>query len=255
MLSCKEGSEMQRVLEGIEAQISICAWPYQRGKSLRITWHKICTKRAVAAVANRAARCVSCSRRRPGTTGCIRALMSNASERHVLMLEAYPNTDYRFAHVINLYDFATESSHFAFVFTKLDMIFPGQFNSEVPRAQDGEIVAELAHRWPRSFPLWALTSLWATAMLILENLSFSLAPFCCKTLSLRGVAFLHDRQGWEWMGMDGNAVFGCAFELFELFEPFVQECQEGGHGGAASIGDRAVLRTMEWPDLYIDLYI
>ena len=44
------------------------------------------------------------------------------------------------------------------------------------------------------------------------------------------------------MGMDGNAVFGCAFELFE---PFVQECQEGGHGGAASIGDRAVLRTME----------
>ena len=45
--------------------------------------------------------------------------------------------------------------------------------------------------------------------------------------------------------MDGNAVFGCAFELFEPFEPFVQECQEGGHGGAASIGDRAVLRTME----------
>jgi hypothetical protein len=79
-------------------------------------------------------------------------------------------------------------------------------------------------------------------MLILENLSFSLAPFFCKTLSLRGVAFLHDRQGWEWMGMDWNAVFGCAFELFE---PFVQECQEGGHGGAASIGDRAVLRTME----------
>ena len=34
------------------------------------------------------------------------------------------------------------------MFLKIDTIFPNQFNSEVPRTQDGEIAAELAHRWP-----------------------------------------------------------------------------------------------------------
>lgn len=36
-------------------------------------------------------------------------------------------------------------------------------------------------------------------------------------------------------------------------EAFLYECQEGGHGGAASIGDRAVLRTMEYEFLWKSL--
>ena len=146
----------------------------------------------------------------------------------------------------------------------LDSMFVVSFKFEVPCSQDGGSLAKPASWFcrPSSIPLWALTWILhrtsrcslVVCMITTPSLHHvwilaESACHCCAWDSevydllwetwLRILAVLH-------LSILTGKHYGLIIKSFPAHSVRgVKECQEGGHGGAASIDERAVLRTME----------